>query len=89
MTPEIFSVMGVGAVALVAFLTQVMKKYVPQRYHPLVPLVIGILVMVLANTSIGLDYILAGIVLGGMAISAFDVVRYTVLNNPAFGKAKK
>ena len=89
MTPEIFSIMGVGAITLVAYLSQVAKKYIPERYHPLAPLVFGVLVVTLANFDLGLNFIIRGLVIGGLTISAFDITRSVIVNNPNFGKVKK
>ena len=46
---EIFSLMGIGAVSLTLFLTQVAKKYIEIRYIPLVALVLGIIIVSLAS----------------------------------------
>ena len=76
---ELFNIYGVGAVALTMALVQIAKKYIEARWLPLVALILGIGIVSLSTWDIGVKYILTGLVIGGMAISAFDLVKKTIL----------
>ena len=76
---EILSIYGVSMVALTNFLTQIFKQYVPERYIPLLPLGIGVIVVCLSSFAFSIQYILGGLVIGGLAIGAFKVTKKTIL----------
>lgn len=75
-----FTILGVGAVALTGVLTQVIKQigFVPKKVFPAVPLIVGLAVTLLGTFSFGLDIILTGLVVGGLSMGAFDVVKKIV-----------
>ena len=72
---ELFSIYGVSVVAIVIALTQVIKQYIPERFIPLVPLVLGIIVSIISTWNIGATYILGGLVIGFAAMGLFDISR--------------
>ena len=76
----VFTVFGVSAVAITAVLVEVFKKLIPARFVPLLAIGIGILVSILGTFSVGKEIILGGVVIGGMAMGLFDVIKKTVLN---------
>ena len=69
------NILGVGAVALTGLLTQATKQFVPKKFVPVVPLVIGVAVVLIGTFSFGVDVILTGLVVGGLSMGAFDVVK--------------
>ncbi len=70
---ELFTIYGVSAVALVMALTQIFKQYIPERFIPLLPLVLGILVVVISTWDIGATYILGGLVVGLAGMGVYDI----------------
>lgn len=89
---ELFTVYGVSVVAITMALTQIIKQYIPERIVPIVPLVVGIIVVSVGTWDIGLNYILNGLVIGlaSMGVFKFDheVTRigkavYSVVTKPA------
>jgi len=76
---EILSIYGVSMIALTNLLTQIFKRYFPERYKPALPLGIGIIIVCLSTSTFGLQYILGGLVIGGLAIGAFKVTKKTIL----------
>ena len=70
---EIFSVYGVTAVAITMALTEIVKKFLPEKITTLIPLVIGIVVVLLANWGFGTDYILQGLIIGLASMGVFKI----------------
>jgi hypothetical protein len=70
---EIFSVFGVSVVAITMALTEIIKKFLPEKITTLIPLVVGIIVVVLARWSFGTEYILQGLVVGLASMGVFKI----------------
>ena len=75
------TILGVSLIAIVAVLTQLFKKLIADsRWHPVLAMFIGFIVLCLSKMTIGVDYILPGIVTGLMASGFFDVINRTILD---------
>jgi len=76
---DLLNIYGVSAAVIVMALTQVLKQYIAERWWPLLALVLGIAVVVLADWSIGYRYILKGLMIGLFAMGSFDTIKKTIL----------
>lgn len=76
---DLLNIYGVSAVVIVMALTQVLKQYIAKRWIPLLALILGIIVVALANWSIGKEYILKGLLIGLSAMGSFDTIKKTIL----------
>lgn len=75
-----FTILGFSSVAIVLVLTQILKKYMPERFVPILPLIIGIIIVCLASWDFGTDFILKGLLIGLVSMGGYDV-----LKEPVFG----
>jgi len=90
---ELFSIYGVSVVALTMALTQIVKQVLPkklERFVPIIPLLIGILVVILSTLEIGYNYILGGLVVGLLSMGIFDIDHKTIkIGNKIYNTIKK
>jgi len=70
---ELFTIYGVSVVAITMALTQIIKQYIPEKIVPLIPLVVGVIVVSLSVWDIGVEYILNGLVVGLAAMGVFKI----------------
>lgn len=72
---------GFSAVAIVIGLTQVVKRFVPERFIPLLSIVFGVLLAVAGSWGyFSAGVIVKGIVIGLSASGLWDVSKKSVLN---------
>ena len=76
---DLLNIYGLSAVVVVMALTQVFKQYISDRWKPILPLVLGIIVVGLAGWSWTYTYILKGLIIGLFAMGSFDTIKKTVL----------
>ena len=75
------TILGVSLVAIVAVLTQLFKNFLKDsKWHPILAMFIGFVVLCLSKLTIGVEYILPGIVLGLISSGFFDVINRTILD---------
>ena len=68
------------AVAVITFLTQIIKSFVPEKFVRLVPVVLGVLYTTAQMGAIHLDVVIYGILLGMASMGAYDVAHLDVPN---------
>ena len=66
--------------AAIAFLTQISKSFIPEKFLRLVPVVLGVMYTTARMGMIHADVVLYGVLLGAASMGAYDVAHLDVPN---------
>lgn len=66
--------------AAIAFLTQISKSFIPEKFVRLVPVVLGVMYTTARMGMIHADVVLYGVLLGAASMGAYDMAHLDVPN---------